>query len=193
MSDKPDAAQSAQAKPKSKKLLLMIVGAILILALAAGGGWFYLSRQHAALDGEEEEVVVKVEHKGPPSYLPMDNMIVNLADPGGEKIAQVGVTLELSDIKAVEKVRVYLPAIRSEVLLLLSQRTAEELLQREGKEKLAADIFREASRHFSDSETASGSEKSKKDSGNPKKPNADKKKLEEGPVRGVLFSSFIVQ
>jgi flagellar FliL protein len=192
VSDKPDAAEPAKAPPKSKKMLLMIVGAVVILALAAGGGWFYLSRQHAAEDGEEE-VVVKVEHKGPPTYLPMDNMIVNLADPGGEKIAQVGVTLELSDIKAVDKVRLYLPAIRSDVLLLLSQRTAEELLQREGKEKLSADILREASRHFAESETATGSEKAKKDSGKPKKPNADKKKIEDGPVRGVLFSSFIVQ
>ena len=40
------------------------------------------------------------------------------------------------------------PTIRSGVLLLVSQRTSEELLQREGKEKLATDILREAARPF---------------------------------------------
>ena len=59
-------------------------------------------------------------------------------------LAQVGVTLELSDAKAPDKVKVYMPAIRSGVLMLISQRTAEELLLREGKEKLAADILEEA-------------------------------------------------
>jgi len=63
------------------------------------------------------------------------------------------------------------------------------LLQREGKEKLAADILAEASRHFAD------------DTSHPKPPVAKpaKKKPDgkpdedENPVRGVLFSSFIIQ
>jgi flagellar FliL protein len=117
-------------------------------------------------------------------------MVVNLADPGGEKVAQVGVTLELSDSHAPEKVKPYLPAIRSGILLLLSQRTAEELLQREGKEKLAADILTEASRHFV---TAAPKEKEVAGTKPKKKKAAAKPQEEENPVRGVLFSSFIVQ
>ena len=187
MPAKPEAAvvvEVAPAPAKSKKMLLIIVAAVVVLGLAGGAGWFFLGKKTAAPDAEED--VAEVVHeapRGPPTYLPLDNMVVNLADPGGEKVAQVGVTLELSDAKAPEKVRAYLPAIRSGILMLLSQRTAEELLQREGKEKLAADILADASRHFV-GEADAKSKKSKPDA------HADEG---ESPVRGVLFSSFIIQ
>lgn len=187
---KSEAAEAVNAAPKSKKLLLVSVVAVLVLALAGGAGWYLLVKKNAPIDEDVE--VTEPEHEaphGPPTYLPLDNMVVNLADPGGEKVAQVGVTLELSDSKAPEKVKAYLPAIRSGILLLISQRTAEEMLQREGKEKLAEDILAEASRHFVSESAPSKGAAAK---GQKKKPGA-KANDEDNPVRGVLFSSFIVQ
>ncbi len=176
----PDAA--AAPPPKSKKMLMLVVIGVVVLALAAAGGYFFLAKKNAAaLDGEEEEeVVAVVEPTGPPTYLPLDNMVVNLADPGGERVAQVGITLELAGALEVEKVKAYLPTIRSDVLLLVSQRTADELLSREGKEKLAEDILGAASKHFGKAAPAAKGAK-KKGGGN------------GNPVRAVLFSSFIVQ
>lgn len=180
----PDA--EAAPPPKSKKLLLMVVIGVVVLALAAAGGWMFLSKKNAALDDEEEEEVAAVvaEPTGPPTYLPLDNMVVNLADPGGERVAQIGITLELTGVLEVEKVKAYLPTIRSDVLLLVSQRTADELLSREGKEKLAEDILASSSRHFNKPAAPVG----KKD-----KKAAAKGGANGNPVRGVLFSSFIVQ
>ena len=179
-------------------LAYLVVGVVVIvLGLAAGGGWFYVSKQRAAaLDGEEEEVVTKVEAKGPPTYLPLDNMVVNLADAGGEKVAQIGITLELADSKVVEKVKQYLPTIRSSILLLVSQRTSEELLQREGKEKLASDILVEASRPFGgvhDTHAAAAAEKPPGTVTKAKPAKKTDKPHEQPPVSRVLFSSFIVQ
>ncbi len=176
----PDA--EAAPPPKSKKMLLVMVIGVVVLALVAAGGWIYLAKKNAAAldEEEEEEVAVVVEPTGPPTYLPLDNMVVNLADPGGERVAQVGITLELAGALEVEKVKAYLPTIRSDVLLLVSQRTADELLSREGKEKLAGDILAAASRHFDKAAPAAKGDK-KKGNGN------------GNPVRGVLFSSFIVQ
>ena len=199
MSDKP--ADKAAAPPKSKKLLLLVGIAVVIVALIVGGGWFYVSKQRAAaLDGEEEETAVtKVKSKDAPVYLPLDNMVVNLADPGGEKVAQIGITLELSDTHATEKVKQYLPTIRSSILILVSQKTSEELLRREGKEKLAADILKEAARPFGGVEEETKDEVEKKDDVGAKKakgkPKAAKKSQahEAAPVQRVLFSSFIVQ
>lgn len=194
MSDKP--ADAAPAPPKSKKLLLIVGVLVLVLALAGAGGWFYLSKQRAAaLDGEEEEVAAKVQAKGPPTYLPLDNMVVNLADPGGEKVVQVGIILELIDAKAVDKVKLYLPTIRSGVLLLVSQRTSEELLQREGKEKLAADILIEATKPFGAAPNMAGADADKKPAAGAKAKATKKpdKAPDEFPVTRVLFSSFIVQ
>ena len=151
MATKPEAAKSdagggAKGAPKSKKMLVIVAGLVVILALAGGGAWFFMSKKAAA--NEDAEETSHVAPKGPPTFLPLDSMVINLADPGGEKVAQVGITLEVVDAKAVEKVKVYLPAIRSGILLLISQRTSEDLFQIEGKEKLAQDILAEASRPF---------------------------------------------
>jgi flagellar FliL protein len=167
-------------------MLILVVVGVLVLALAGVGGWIFMSKQKAAeLDEEEEEpVAAVVESHGPPTYLPLDNMVVNLADPGGERVAQIGVTLELGAATDVDRVKAYLPSIRSEILMLVSQRTAEELLKLEGKEQLANDIKEKSSAHFG---AAPAAGKDKKD----KKKGA--KNATANPVRGVLFSSFIVQ
>lgn len=180
MATKSPEAPAAEP-PKSKKMLILVV-LVVVLGLAAAGGWFFLAKKNAAAldEEEEEEVAAVVEPSGPPTYLPLDNMVVNLADPGGERVAQIGVTLELGAALDVDRVKAYMPTIRSDVLMLVSQRTADELLSKEGKEKLAEDILVAASRHFGKS---SGAKKDKKAKG----------AGNGNPVRGVLFSSFIVQ
>ena len=187
--DKSDAAEPSSAKPKSKKLLLIVGVAVLVVALVGGGAFFLLSKKNAA--GEDGEELVQLAPKGPPTYLALDNMVVNLADPGGEKVAQIGITLELADSKAIDKVKPFMPAIRSGVLLLVSQRTAQELLAIEGKEKLAADILLEASKPFQSVPDAAA--KPKKEAPKTKKKATEKAPVNDSPVLAVLFSSFIVQ
>jgi serine/threonine protein kinase len=121
-----------------------------------------------------------------PVYLPMDNMVVNLADAGGERVAQVGITLKVVDAHAADSVKAYMPTIRSGVLSLLSQRTAEELLSYEGKQKLIQDILRETVLPFGDGEDESSISLSGK---SPTK----RKSTVKYPVIGILFSSLIVQ
>lgn len=190
MSDKPEAAEEGAKPAKSKKMLIIVGGLVLVLVLAGVGGFFFLKSRNAATeDGEEAPAKAAAHdtHAAPPAYLPMDNMVVNLADPGGERVAQVGITLQVADAKAVDTVKAYMPTIRSGVLMLISKRTAEELLSAEGKEKLAKDILRETTKPFGggeDDEHAEEAPTTKK----------KKKKVEpDYPVHGVLFSSFIVQ
>lgn len=191
MSAKPEAADAAKPPAKSKKMLIIIIAAVLVLVLCGGGAFFFISKKNAAADegGEEAappppKAVAHAAPKTPPVYLPMDSMVVNLADPGGERVAQVGITLEVIDAKASDTVKAYLPTIRSSVLMLISQRTADELLKAEGKDKLVEDILKAASVPFggSDDEDEASSKKKKK-----------RVVQVEYPVTGVLFSSFIVQ
>jgi flagellar FliL protein len=187
-----DAADGEKAPAKSKKLLIIVGALVVVLALAGVGAFIFISKQRAAHDGDGEPAAsepVKVAHvvsKTPPVYLPLDSMVVNLADPGGERVAQVGITLEVIDAKASESVKAFLPTIRSGVLMLISQRTAEELLKSEGKEKLAEAILREANVPFGGS--AEPEEEETKNS-------KSKRRVVQiqYPVVGVLFSSFIVQ
>ena len=181
---------AAPVKVKSKKLI--VIGAVLVLLVLVGAGaaWFLASRSHAEDDdgsAPERKEAVKVV----PTFLPMENMVVNLADPGGDRFAQIGITLEVSDAKTAEQIKQYLPSIRSGILLLTSQRTSEELLQREGKEKLASDILREVSRPLGYPTSSAKPRREVQDDG-AEEP-AARRKVEKNPVQRVLFSSFIIQ
>lgn len=198
MATKPEAAEAEAAKPpakvKSKKMLIIIVSVVLLLVLGGGGAVWFISKQRAAAaaalaeDGgdapAENAAAAHGKESALPVYLPMDNMVVNLADAGGERVAQVGITLQVRDEKATESVKAYMPTIRSGVLMLLSQRTAEELLSAEGKQKLIEDILLESSRPFGGGVAEPAPVAGKK---------VRKKAAVEYPVVGVLFSSLIVQ
>ena len=195
MSAKPEVAAGALAPVKSKKMLVIVGALVLVLILAAAGAYIFISKRNAAA-AEDTEDPSKVhaasqdKPRTPPVYLPLDPMVVNLADPGGEKVAQVGITFEVADAKASDAVKAYLPTIRSGVLLLISQRTSEELLKPEGKEKLALDILKKTAAPFGGSEE--GDEPAVATDAKQKKP-PQKRAAAEYPVVGVLFSSFIVQ
>ncbi|ATG96524.1 flagellar basal body-associated FliL family protein [Paracidovorax citrulli] len=195
MSANPPAA--AAAKPKSKKLVL-IIAIVAVLVLAGGGAaWFFLSKRSHGDEDEEggggghAKAAAPAAPKVAPTFLPIENMVVNLADPGGERFAQIGITLELADAKTSELVKQYLPSIRSAILMLVSQRTAQELLGREGKEKLAVDIRREVSKPLGYTvpkprkRPASDEEEDGEEAPRPR--------VDNNPVRQVLFSSFIIQ
>ena len=183
----------AAAPAKSKKMLIIIVGIVLAVLVIGGGAAAWLTSSRAQADDEEGAPARKEEVKVVPTFLPMDNMVVNLADPGGDRFAQVGITLELEGAKTADQVKVYLPAIRSGILMLISQRTSTELLQREGKEKLASDILREVSRPLGYTVPAQRAQPAADDAGEDAQDRPTRRRAERNPVRRVLFSSFIIQ
>lgn len=185
---------TAPAKPKSKKLLFIIIGVVVLALVGAGAAFFLMKKSHAEDEGEdgattEEHAADAPKHdaKNPPTFLPLDSMVVNLADPGGNRFAQLGITLQVTEPKIAEDLKVYMPSIRNGILIQVSQRTADDLLGIAGKEALAQAIIAEISNvmgyEYEDpnAEPAPKSKKTKRKSAPP------------NPVSGVLFSSFIVQ
>lgn len=181
------------AAPAKSKMMLIIIG-VVVAVLVIGGGiaaWLISSRSH--LEDEEGGYARKEAPKVAPTFLPMENMVVNLADPGGDRFAQIGITLELEDAKTAEQVKMYLPSIRSGILMLVSQRTAAELLQREGKEKLASDVLREVSRPLGYSVATERARPAADEQDEDADERPARRRAERNPVRRVLFSSFIIQ
>jgi flagellar FliL protein len=189
-------AAEAPAKKGSKKMLIIIVAAVLLLVLVGGGAAFFLMKKKAADEegADAEEAAPKAHaverkkdaHKAPPTFVPLDPFVVNLADRERERYAQIGITLEIDDPHFGDELKAYMPAIRNAILLILSRKTAEELLSHEGKEQLAAEIMRESVRPLgieADEEPAPAAEGAKK----------RKKAAVHNPVVGVNFSNFIVQ
>lgn len=198
------AAQAPEAPKKGgkKSMLMVIVLAVVLLAGGGGGAWFYMQKKAAAAASDDEPVAHAPAEKHAPTYLPLESMVVNLADGSGERFAQIGVTLDIENEKTAEKIKTYMPAIRSSVLMLVSQRTSEELLKRDGKEKLADDIVAEVSRAigYEVDEPAPKKAKAKGKAADaeaedeePTPKRKKKRRVEPSPINGVLFSSFIVQ
>jgi len=184
----PPTVDATAAKPKSKKLLFIIIGVVVLALLGAGAALFILKKNTADHEDGDEDVVVEHKSSGPktpPTFLPLDSMVVNLADPGGNRFVQTSITLQLQDAKTGDDIKVYMPTIRNGILILISQRTADEILKIQGKEKLAADIVAEISTVMDydieepEAEGAAGKKK--------------RRRAPPNPVQGVLFSSFIVQ
>lgn len=178
------AAQPAEAAPKKKgkKLLFALIGVVVLGIAGAAAALFILKKNTAEDEGVDEEAAAHkpVDPKSAPTFLPLDNMVVNLADPGGNRYIQIGLTLQLQDAHTGDAVKAFMPSIRSRILVILSKRTAEDVLSAEGKSRLGNDIIAAVSEVM----------------GYPAPKAEDEGKKKRGPaspVQAVLFSSFIVQ
>ena len=190
-----DASTAAKGGGK-KKLLMLLVVALLVLGVGGGAAVMLLKKKKAAEDEDADapaatEAHAKHDSKHPPVFVPLDAFTVNLADREVERYAQIGITLEVDDAKVGDEIKAYMPAIRSNVLMVLAHKTAAELLTREGKEKLAKDIMRESVRPMGIELDEEDEEEPSADA--PKKKKKKKKAHVESPISQVLFSNFIVQ
>ncbi|HMN92464.1 MAG TPA: flagellar basal body-associated FliL family protein [Hydrogenophaga sp.] len=177
---------AAAEKPKSKKLLFIILGVVLVALIGAGAALFILMKNTAEDEDDLDEATpasqTQSRPRTPPAFLPLENMVVNLADPGGNRFVQVGITLQLQDAKTGEDMKTYMPSIRSAILMLISQQTSDEVLQLEGKNRLSKNIIREISEIMGYEYEDEESERSNR-----------RRRAPPNPIQAVLFSSFIVQ
>ena len=207
-----DAGGAKPAKGK-KKLMIMIVG-LLVVLLGGGGAAMVLLKKKAPAgeDGEEAAAPAAAEHKAakidlkhPPTFVPLDPFVVNLADREADRYAQIGITLQVDDAHFGEEMKAFMPAIRNGILMILSHKTSKELQDRGGKEILAGQIQREAARAMgidieepdpeddadADADAPKAAEAAPKPK--PKKKKKKKKAAEDNPIAQVLFSNFIIQ
>ena len=123
--------------------------------------------------------------------MPLEVFTVNLADKESDRYAQVGITLELDDPANAEAIKVFMPAIRNNILMVLAHKTAKELLEQDGKTRLAEEIRRETARGMG-IEVEVEDEADDEDSASSKK-KRKKRAPAPLPVSAVYFSTFIIQ
>jgi flagellar FliL protein len=157
IADPAAAGGAVTVKRGKKKLLIIIAGALVLLLLVGAGTVVYLKKKaHAAAEAANDEDGGSTaaapaegsshEAMSPPTYLPLDPFVVNLADRDSDRYAQVGITLEVESSVAADQMRAYMPAIRNAILMVITRKTSRELLDPMGKEQLADEIAREAVR-----------------------------------------------
>jgi len=178
---KPEAELAEAAPPKKSKKLLIIIAAVLVLFLAVGGAAaFFLMKGHSTKDAEDGEAVSESaksdKKKGTkelvPVYVALDAFTVNLVPENGDQFLQLMISVEVADPRIGDRLKMYTPKLRNNVMLLLSGKKASELITRDGKETLANEI-----RDLINEILEPGS----------------KEKTEGAPVKEVLFTSFIIQ
>jgi len=184
--DAKPAAEGAEAPKKSKKLLIITLAAVLVIVLAGGGAAFMLMKKgdHAEDDEEAAEETVKSKKKdkkkdahAAPVFVNLDPFTVNLIPETGDQYLQVVLSLELDEAPSEPLLKAQMPKIRNNITLLLSAKKASELLPKEGKEHLAEGLKDEINSVIEP----------------PKKNKKGELIMPEGPVKSVLFTSFIIQ
>lgn len=186
--DAKPAEEGAEPPKKSKKLLIIILAVVLVLVIGGGAAAFMLMKgdDHAA-DEDEEEVAAetakpkkkdkKKDAHAPPVFVNLDAFTVNLIPETGDQYLQVALSLELEDATADPTLKALMPKIRNNITLLLSSKKASELLPKEGKETLAEALKDEINSVIEP----------------PTKNKKGEVTAPDGPVKSVLFTSFIIQ
>lgn len=152
-----------------KKLIIIIAAAVLLLAIAGGGAFFLLHKKAPPPEEKKDpgkEVPVPDLHQkseiGP--MLEIKEFIVNIISQDGSHYVKASLTLELSNEAAKEETTQRMPQIRDAILLLVGNKTFEELQDLQGKKQLKAEMS--------------------------SKINAV---LKSGKVKNIFFTDFVVQ
>lgn len=166
MAEKNDAANT---EPKSKKKLFIIIGAaVLVLVIGAALAWFFLLRPTDNQDNSdpgEDVPIPKVSDEtaiGP--MVDIKEFIVNIISEDERHYVKAALTVELSNEAVQEEFNMRLPQARDAILLLVGNKTYEELQDLQGKKQLKAELMH--------------------------KLNAI---LKSGKVKAIYFTDFVVQ
>lgn len=138
------AASAGRAKPGPA----VIAAAVVVLALAGvGAGWYFAERKARLADAADAEAAKPVL-PAPAQYFPLDPpFVVNLNAPmEGPRYLQVEVQLMTRDPVVLKNMELHAPAIRSALLMLFSQQTAENIGDHAGREALKEQALTEVKR-----------------------------------------------
>lgn len=164
--------QKTPENPESggkKKLLIIIIAVVLVVLIGVGAGlFFFLNKEKAAEKPSDPGMEVPVPELNKSSDIgPMvdiEEFIVNIISAESNHYVKASFTLELTNEMAKEEVSKRMPQIRDSILLLVGNKTYEELQDLQGKKQLKAELM--------------------------SKLNAI---LQSGNVKSIYFTDFVVQ
>jgi len=153
----------------SKKLIIIIAAAVLLIG-AGVAAFFLLSGDSETPEesGEvtDEEVVVE---KGPAIYVGVPNAITaNIPGAKKNRTVQIKMSFLVRSEEAKDAVKLHMPQLKNDVLMLVSQQNADELKIPEGREKLQEEALKTVQKTLT-------------------------KLVEDPTVEKVLFVSFVMQ
>ena len=152
-----------------KKKLIIIIAAAVVLLLIIGVAAFFLLKpapepveeQDPGLDVPVPEITVSQEI-GP--MVKIDEFVVNIISEDGRHYVKAALTIELDKDETLEETNKRMPQIRDSILLLVGNKTFEELQDLQGKKQLKAELVSKINSF-----------------------------LQSGKVKAIYFTDFVVQ
>ncbi len=133
--------ETAPVKPKlGLKVIAIGVAALL---LVAAGGTFAVLKYMRGTGTAAAAATEKAKKESVLSTLNLEPFLVNLADKEAVRFVKVTFRLGMNEKNVEEEIGkdpVFLAAARDSIISLLTAKTSEEILTREGKEKLRQEV-----------------------------------------------------
>ena len=146
MAEKSPKAPEASEKTGSKKKLFIIIGIVtFVLLLAAGGAAYFFFTKEPPPEEKDPGMEVPVPEINKQAEIgPMvdiEEFIVNIISEENNHYVKSSLTIELSNEVAKEELVKRMPQIRDAILLLVGNKTFEELQDLQGKKQLKAELL----------------------------------------------------
>ncbi len=127
-----------QQKRSYLRIVVMVV-VVLVLLVGAGVGMALFLKQRSVAEEKKRSAAQVMAAIGP--VWPMDSIIVNLADAGGERYLKVTMLLEVATPEATKELDLVKPKIKDTIIDLLSSKTYADLADNAGKQRLRDEVI----------------------------------------------------
>lgn len=125
-----------------KKIIIIVV--VLLLLIGGGAAAYFLLAKDDAPAGEAgdaaEEVVAVEEEKEPIYFALRPEFVTNYQVQGSTRYLQLSMQVMAHEQDVIDKVELNMPAVRNQLIMLLSAQDFEQLASQEGKETLRSDV-----------------------------------------------------
>ncbi len=139
-------ADAEEQKGKKKSPLVLILVILLLVGASVGGTLYFMGffSGGGGKDGKggADEHAAEV-HKEPVYYIFEQPFTVNFETATGLRFLQVKMEAMAYDQHAIDALVKHMPVVRNKMIFLLSNQKYEDLISRQGKEKLRAEALRE--------------------------------------------------
>ncbi len=155
--EKKEQAPAEKKKPPMM-LIIIVVAVVLVLGSAAAGYFLFVGPKTKASVKEDHGSEVKkeqVREKGSSqgehssgNLKLLDPFIVNLADAEGQRYLKAVIQLEVDRPEGEGEIQGKLPQIRDEILMILSNKTFEDVSTTAGKKMVKREIASAVNRYI---------------------------------------------
>lgn len=148
MAEKNEADKKTEGTPQAggkKKLIIIIAAVLLVVLIGTAVALFFIlkddeSKEANSTPGAEVPVpeLSKDTNIGP--MINIDEFVVNIISAEGKHYVKAALTLELTSETVREECNLRMPQVRDAILLLVGNKTYDELQDLQGKKQLKAEL-----------------------------------------------------